>query len=307
MENAIYSLLHSTKVEDVVQPTAIITIEENDSLENAVKIMSEKKVSSLPVVSKETGEIVGVVDMLDVVSYVLFVSPDAGQLNANDLKRLEIAGRAMALEPVKSVMDFSGRDPYIAVNPNSVLTYATSLFSRGLHRMPVVNAENKVTHTLAQADIVKFIHSKDLHRGHFKAVGEKTLKELGLGVSGIFTAHRRETLYNVLQTMQKNLISAVALTEPDGKLAGNFSATDLKGLYTEKFPLLLQPVADYLEEFSPRSLNSFCMKADAKFADLVGEMVENKLHRLWIIDDDFKPVGVVSLTDVCAIFSKKAF
>ena len=160
-------------------------------------------------------------------------------------------------------------------------------------------------------------------RGHLKDVGDKTLKELGLGVSGVFTTPRNSSVvwivlpltfhaylylqYNALHLMQTKLISGVALVDDDGKLAGNFSATDLRGLYLEKFPMLLQPVSDYLEEFSPSSLNAYCVKADATFANVVKELVESKLHRLWVIDDDYKPIGIVSLTDICAIFSKKAF
>ena len=74
MENAIYSLLHHTKVEEVVssQPK-ILAIHPDDTIEYAVKIMSENKVSSLPVVDRATGEIAGLIDMLDVVRIHRFV------------------------------------------------------------------------------------------------------------------------------------------------------------------------------------------------------------------------------------------
>lgn len=43
----------------------------------------------------------------------------------------------------------------------------------------------------------------------------------------------------------------MALVGRKGQLAGNFSATDLKGLYSETMPSLLDSAEDYLEKYSP--------------------------------------------------------
>lgn len=67
--------------------------------------MAEHKLTSLPVVdTKDKNKCLGMVDTLDVASYVLSVAPDATQLKENELKSLEIAGRAMALETVRTIL-----------------------------------------------------------------------------------------------------------------------------------------------------------------------------------------------------------
>ena len=37
---------------------------------------------------------------------------------------------------------------------------------------------------------------------------------------------------------------------------------------------------------------------DVSLYTAVNTLVENKIHRVWVIDSGFKPVGVVSLSDV---------
>jgi CBS domain-containing protein len=123
----------------------------------------------------------------------------------------------------------------------------------------------------------------------------------------------------------------VALVNDAGKLAGNFSATDLKvrihtphglqslvgtlssrcieneqGLYDETMPKLLDTAEDYLEKFSPSSLKPACVRLDTTVADAVKTMVEDHVHRLWVIDDDFKPTGVITMTDLNGLFVSKA-
>jgi len=67
MENAIHTLLHNTHVVELVKNQKIITIFSDETVEQAVKVLSEHKISGIPVVDRQTGEVAGVIDMLDVV------------------------------------------------------------------------------------------------------------------------------------------------------------------------------------------------------------------------------------------------
>lgn len=102
--NPLYDLLHSAKVSDVVTQRTIISLDSEDTVENAVKKLAQNHIQSAPVVNDKTKEVLGMVDMLDIVAFILSVLPTGHQLHANDLKRMEIAGRAMALESLKNVV-----------------------------------------------------------------------------------------------------------------------------------------------------------------------------------------------------------
>lgn len=63
------------------------------------------------------------------------------------------------------------------------------------------------------------------------------------------------SILEAMDAIKTKGISAVALTGPEGQLAGNFSAADLRGLYSDRLPDLAMPIKDYLEQFHPNSFN----------------------------------------------------
>ncbi len=78
--------------------------------------MAEHKLTSLPVVdTKDSNKCLGMVDTLDVATYVLSVAPDPAQLKENELKSLEIAGRAMALESVRNILSTFSRSSLLKI------------------------------------------------------------------------------------------------------------------------------------------------------------------------------------------------
>jgi CBS domain-containing protein len=88
------------------------------------QVLAQNHIQSAPVVNSKTNEVLGMVDMLDIVAFILSVAPSGHQLSVcgphgsgeassiahlshlqgNALKTMEIAGRAMALETLKNVV-----------------------------------------------------------------------------------------------------------------------------------------------------------------------------------------------------------
>jgi len=55
--------------------------------------------------------------------------------------------------------------------------------------------------------------------------------------------------------------SAVALVDDDGKLAGTFSSSDLRGLFMESWSSFDEPVGEWLKKNHPASLYALSMSA----------------------------------------------
>ncbi len=104
--NPSYELLHKTTIKDILATSKpVVTLSADDTVEAAVKKLSTNSIQSAPVIDKKNGgEILGIVDMLDLVAYVVSVAPEGSKLTANDLQTMQIAGRAMALEPLGNVI-----------------------------------------------------------------------------------------------------------------------------------------------------------------------------------------------------------
>jgi CBS domain-containing protein len=303
VHNPVKTLLHETLLKDMlpVAETAPVTVKDNDTIEELVFALSENKIISAPVVNKE-GTCVGVVDMLDVISHVISVSPLPSSLERDELQSLEICGRAMALEEVSKILNASGRDPFVPVYEESPSSMISDMFAEGTHRVPILDSADQVLHTVSQSDIVRFL-SEHIHMGHCKEVGELDTDKLGLGKEKVVSVDKTTKVLDAMIKIRDTGVSAVAVVDESegGKLCGNFSATDLKALFKETFPSLLLSVEDYLAKHSPKSSNPVCVSRDLNLIGIIKELQDNHIHRVWILDDDYKPEGVISMTDIFKI------
>lgn len=293
MSNPVYQHLHNVVVKDIAQ-AGLVSIKSTDSVEAAIKILADNKILSVPVIDKNT--VIGVLDIVDVVHFVNKVAPDEQSLKENELLSLEVAGRALALESVSAIINASGKDPYVPIDEHNKVSMAVNLFAGGIHRVPVANSTGAIVGTLSQTDVVKYLHAH-LVEGELKHVGNKTVKELGLSNKTVVTVNIHDCVLAAIEVIVDRSTSGVGVIDSTGKLAGNLSASDCKGLYKEQFPSFLLPVGDYLEKHSPGSLNPICATENTTLIEVINEMVDNHIHHLYVIED-FKPVGIISATDI---------
>jgi len=302
-----WNLLHKTHAIHLTGNSSITTLKSNSSVEHAVRVLAEKKVLSVPVVdAKDDSQVLGLVDVLDIVSFIVRVAPDLHSIKENELLSLEMAGRAIAFAEIKEILDASGRDPYVPVYEDSAATFAADLLAAGVHRVPLfASSSSNLTAIVSQSDVIRYVHSKISEGGELYHAVQKNLNELGLASTSVFSVNTGVTVLEALKVLDEKRVSALAVVDPvTGRLVGNFSASDLKGLYQEQFPSLLLSVREYLEKHSPGSLKPFVIRPESTLKVVLDEIVENKVHRLWIIDNEFRPQGIVSQTDVVKLFTQ---
>eukprot|EP00009_Paramoeba_aestuarina_P006754 CAMPEP_0201523648 /NCGR_PEP_ID=MMETSP0161_2-20130828/20684_1 /ASSEMBLY_ACC=CAM_ASM_000251 /TAXON_ID=180227 /ORGANISM="Neoparamoeba aestuarina, Strain SoJaBio B1-5/56/2" /LENGTH=309 /DNA_ID=CAMNT_0047922833 /DNA_START=67 /DNA_END=996 /DNA_ORIENTATION=+ len=295
--NPIYKYLHSLKASEIGSSADITLVKDQQPLEEVVNLFAEKKITSAPCVSSD-GAVLGYIDMLDIVTYIVSVSPDKWCLDHQQLQSLETAGRAISCVAAEEIKNASGRDPYVPVYETDPATECITHFANGVHRICIVDSSGTPKHSFSQSDMAKLL-SEELKKSHSKAISAKSIKELGLGCwSTPVTCGEKDTVLKALEILSDKKISALAVVKENGTLSANFSATDLVGLYRKQLPDLLMPVNDYLTKYSEKATNPVTIRHDTSLLQAVQTMAEEKIHRVWVIDDDFKPVGVVSLTDV---------
>lgn len=97
-------------------------------------------------------------------------------------------------------------------------------------------------------------------------------------------------------------VSGLPVIDATGKLVGNFSVTNLLAVWgSSMFEQLTMSVHDYLAATSPHSLEPIAAKSTDRLVDVVSLMIDKQVHRLWLVNGDFKPIGVVTMSDVCAV------
>merc|ERR1711933_671350 len=113
--------------------------------------------------------------------------------------------------------------------------------------------------------------------------------------------------YDAFSLMSKLNLSGLAVVNNDGVLIHNTSATDIK-LWLIASSTLDDTIEEFLINIRKLSLNekypiSVCLFNDT-LQRAVQKLEATKYHRLWIVDDKTKPVGVLALTDIFKFICK---
>jgi CBS domain-containing protein len=297
--NVLYQHLHGLRLQALVATQVTASVTEKATLEEAVTKMAEARVTCLPIVDSATGDVLSQIDTLDILQYIAKVLPDNHDLKVHEWRSLQIAGRAIAVVTVMEVADMSGRDPFAPVYEDAGMGLLLEFFSKGMHRVMVFDKKLNLKGVVSQMTVAQEVASALDHVQTLKAVGEKTISALGLQCSEVMTISKASRVYEAIRMMAAKGVSALALIDPlTGQLCGNFSAIDVEGLYHGDYLKMTMSIEEYLIEKYPQSLRPIVVRGDSTFADTIKSMVENRVHRVWVVDGEYKPMGVVSLTDI---------
>jgi CBS domain-containing protein len=128
-------------------------------------------------------------------------------------------------------------------------------------------------------------------------------------------------LFEAFRNMYENKISAVPVVDPNlgNQLwnTGTLSASDLRGMVVDPkniISMMNMSIEEYLNKIQsakkkPKLLEREkpkqwrCKPQDTMF-DVVNKLTQSGVHRLWVVDLEDRPIGVVSLCDVISVFAK---
>jgi CBS domain-containing protein len=313
----LHMLLEETSINQIAGPRDVFVVREDTRLSDALGFLAQHRMLSLPVQAKDSVDIIGFVDVLDVLTHIVRLCsegkshPEADEAFENTIMMYQ-KGFNFASTPVSAIIDSSARDPLVPVYGNGTLSQLIEeAFVRGVHRVPVYNKVNEVvTNIISQSDIITFIMNRIERAGDPAAVlgplAGKTADQLRLGTKPVISMTDDLPAFKALQLMVRNRVSAVAVVDKVGQLMADFSATEVRGLSVDNFPSLRRPVVPFLEqsrsrigrpERYPFSTPIICT-GDTPLEMILLKLHTHGLHRLWIVDEMARPIGVITLTDV---------
>ena len=108
---------------------------------------------------------------------------------------------------------------------------------------------------------------------------------------------------DVFRTMQLDDNLAVPLVDNDGKLTATLSSSDLRGLRNYQFKSILSPAIEFLLVYrGPAARRCVTCTEEDTLNDVITKLVMNRIHRVWVVNDKYQPIGVVTLSDVIGKF-----
>jgi len=301
-------VLKITLIVSVAQPRPPIVFHSEQTVEEVMDVMHQNQITSAPVLELSSNKLLGFIDMLDLVWFLL----DIVHQGIPKGERMEQLRQKFSKEKNVKVVNSSNRSECYPLPQNSTLFDAAKLFKQGIHRIPVLNSSGEIVTLFSQSDMVAFLIENEEKLGDLwkQPVGKNPY----LVHHKVQTVSKNKSVIEAYELLFTKGVNSVAVVDDNGVLVGNLSSTDLKGIYGRSFVMLHDKVEDFLRENRLKKFQGVSLKhphyiATAKPDEAIGvvanRMKDLHVHRLFIVDNDIKPIGVVSLTDVIFLVTEQ--
>lgn len=297
--------LSQYKVVDLPIPQSLVTLRTpQQTLFDAIQALSEHHVLSAPVVNAE-GELIGMLDTLDIVSYVVHAAEE-GKARLEDSAIDVLSSPVAATAPDALLKDIG--DSVAGPRPPSSRLDGARLLDEG-RRAVVVGDDGVPISVITQSTLVQFIHSKwDEIDALHSAVAHEYCSP------GVLVVSEEATALQAFETISKKDVSSLVVVDKAGVMQTVISATDLVvGLshMADKSAaidvLRSTSVKDYvMSHRTPNIRASLTVSPTCPLEDVLKKLALTRVHRVVVTNEDRSPVGVLSLSNIIRAIVKSA-
>jgi CBS domain-containing protein len=268
---SLFSLTNKTK--------KVFTVNVDNTIEDALYELSSNRVLSVPVLDQ--GNFTGFLGMEDIVNFYLSKSAASG-------KSVQLTAKisALNLPPNKALC--------LPDLCNAVT--AVEVFNTGVHRIALIDKNSSINNLFSQSDAVRMLWDG--------MKNDENLKKAALGITlpagAVTTCNASDSVWDGLKLLSETGFNALAVIDEDGKLCGNFSIRDFRGLAANHIAALstTMTIKNYLLSKSPGSLNPIALNEGNNLFLAIQTLIVNAVHGVWLVDADNRPTGRISMTDI---------
>eukprot|EP00440_Ansanella_granifera_P066314 gb/GFBE01071926.1/.p1 GENE.gb/GFBE01071926.1/~~gb/GFBE01071926.1/.p1 ORF type:complete len:309 (+),score=64.57 gb/GFBE01071926.1/:1-927(+) len=296
--------LRQYKVKDLPLSAHLVTLHHpRDGLFSAIHTLCEHHLLSAPVVD-ESGKLLGLLDTLDIVAHVVEAEA-AGQRQLRDQSIHNLMGkgsrRAGGSVPTASLED--------------ALHEVVDIVAGPARRVVVMDAEGRPCSIITQSTVIQFLHEKKDEMKEF--MHSRPAKEFC--THGAITISDQETALHAFELLASKGVSSVAIVDQEGRAITVVSATDLvMGLG------LMGDMSMALSQLRTRNIVFFvgdsrrpdhhmshtraaiiAVDPEMPMDQVIEKFAKTRVHRMIVTAGDRKPIGVLSLSDVCKSLSPR--
>jgi len=275
----------------------IIKVTEKATLPEIFKMLIENQIQAVPVVDSKSNKSLYVVSIHDILEHFVDHFSEE-EFKNSDIYVLTLKEELQQHSKVQEAAHLA-----ISVPKEVDLYHVIQLMiQHKVHRVLVYDETGHLINIITQSRVIKLLSGII----DSSPVAKKTIQELNLGTKPVITIHEKETTIQGFKLIKEKKVSAVGVIDDHGKLVGVLSASDLKliGYNIQFFKYFGECLRDYLARIQMNEPPSegipplvTCKLTDT-LADIVRIIVFYRLHRLFVVDKDNKPIAVISLVDI---------
>jgi len=301
-------LLLTTKVDDLTPQNKMIFVAyRNESAMEVFKGLVRHQFLSCPVLNKSNQMNYGFLDLMDYINY--FVGQIAEKTDmthppGNDLWELLNKQSDFSNKRVKDIM-VSERLLFHPIRRGYSLYSAVEALAKEphLHRVPIVDDDNRLINVITQSQIIDLVANNINLLGSKK---NKKLSEIPQLFHDVIKIRDTDVALEAFKLIHNSRVTGVAIVDMNNKLVGNISTKDLRGIdldgkwFSRMFLSAQQYLKDMINTFPElsRPNNPIFVKGNDTIETAIKLIHQNKIHRIYIVDDNLVPVGIIGLKDI---------
>nr|ABL75713.1 IP17240p [Drosophila melanogaster] len=191
--------------------------------------------------------------------------------------------------------------PLVSIGPDASLYDAIKILIHSrIHRLPVIDpATGNVLYILTHKRILRFLflYINELPK---PAYMQKSLRELKIGTyNNIETADETTSIITALKKFVERRVSALPLVDSDGRLVDIYAKFDVINLAAEEtyndLDVSLRKANEHRNEWFEGVQKC---NLDESLYTIMERIVRAEVHRLVVVDENRKVIGIISLSDI---------
>eukprot|EP00123_Amoebidium_parasiticum_P012995 comp21700_c0_seq1/m.30623 comp21700_c0_seq1/g.30623 ORF comp21700_c0_seq1/g.30623 comp21700_c0_seq1/m.30623 type:complete len:324 (-) comp21700_c0_seq1:213-1184(-) len=285
--DAPFSLRAVTVADFVATQQPLITTTAAATVGETRALLNERGIQSVPVLSA-TGEYLGILSLVDLADYLLWYQ--------DEHRDAPEAGLAIPLHRILGLYDANDA---LKVRTTDTLRDVVKLMKqRRAHRLLVQDPAGAVVAVITQMGLLRILHENvdDLYDQP-----AATLASLGLAAKPLVTCTTTDPALGTLQRLRDAHISGLGVVDGQGRLVGELSLAAVRALDEEHTAALrTATVGALMGERPPLTCGP-----DTALRQVVAMLHTQRQYRVFVVDNERRPVGVVTLTDCLLHVSKR--
>lgn len=293
-------VLSQYRVSDLALPSPLVSLSHpGHTLFQAIDLLAEKHLLSAPVLAADGSALVGMLDALDIVAYTMRSASEGKEIFED--------------APIDQVMGLArdGAKP-TEVGLDVPLDEVASVISGPARRAVVMTAEGQAHSVITQSAMLQFLHSK---LGEFEALkGQGTAESLC--TTSPVTVTDTQSALTAFQAIHDNGVSSVAIVDEDvGTVVSVASATDLvvglahmeekaEALKKLRESNIMEIIVGNRQMDHKTRAATVTVRPEQGLEEILEKLARTRVHRVIVCAEGRKPLGVLSLTDVCRVVAQ---
>lgn len=301
------SIAHIDLTHNAKSHNKVITIDPNAKIMEALEVLVTNGIKSAPITYKvsDSESRTTVIELGDIMKLIIDTYSDDDKYLDEDIQYI------LQHTPRKNVHDLAAVDianlaknaNFIAVSEGaSLLDVASAMGTEGVRRVLVFDKNGQVSNVVTQSTLLEVLLR---HRHEMGSL-------LNLTVASAFPENTRAKIYSVKASsstieafrmiIQHKINSVAVVDDQNGKLLGSISIRDVETIGLEKqrirqlYSTAGQFVADKKANKEP--FIPITTTVQETMASVLDKMELHPIQQVWVVNDDFHPIGVVTVTDL---------